>query len=409
LDQAEISVLLVIEGEIATTQLIERLLQASGQFGIRYRKIHLASLKWQDFERHTVPLVVRCGDPLLKLWVDLLRRAGHPYLYYIDDNFWELQDNSPVGRYYRDPDVRESLALAVSQASQVLTNSEVLALYLGRFSERLRVLPAFFDFSLTDGCVPEETSELRIGFAGSANRADDLELIRPIIEPVLHCVPNSVFEFCGAMPAGVRVGERVRFFRYTDSYADFIRFQASRNWAIGLAPLRDHEANRAKTNNKYREYGACGIAGVYSNIPPYQDSVIPGTTGLLADTTTEAWLSAILFLLQHRVERERIAMTAQQDVREKHCVVGVARVWADRIREAHSELLNHPSHLRRAYYGSVVLNDMKRGVRIAGLQVQDAFRKGGMRMVVSKTVQRVTSGLGQTLGRRRRNGQESHG
>jgi hypothetical protein len=391
LEQGEISVLLVIEGEIATTQLIERLLQASGQFGIRYRKILLGSLRLQDLERHTVPLIVRCGDPGLRLWIELLGRAGHPYLYYIDDNFWELQDDSPVGRYYRDPAVRESLAVAVSRASQVLTNSGVLASYLGRFSEHIRVLPAFFDFSLIDGCARAETSELRIGFAGSANRVDDLELIRPVIQPVLDHVPNSVFEFCGAMPPGVREGDRIRFFRYTDSYADFIRFQASRNWAIGLAPLRDHSANRAKTNNKYREYGGCGIAGVYSNIAPYQDCVIPEITGLLADASSDAWLSAILFLSRQSVERERIARRAEQDVRDKHCVLGVAGVWADRIREVHSELLNHPSHLRRAYYSGVVLTDMKRGARVATLQIQDAYRKGGMRMVISKTVQRVTS------------------
>jgi len=400
LDLAELSILLVLEGEIATTQLIERLLQASGQFGIRYRKIHLASLRLQDFEGHAVPLFVRCGDPVLKVWIDLLRRAGHPYLYYIDDNFWELQDNSPVGRYYRDPAVRESLALVVSEASQVLTNSEVLASYLGRFSRHVRVLPAFFDFSLIDGCVRENTPELRIGFAGSANRTDDLEMIQHVIEPVLDRVPNSVFEFCGAMPPGVREGGRIRYFRYTDSYADFIRFQASRNWAIGLAPLRDHAANRAKTNNKYREYGACGIAGVYSNITPYQNSVIDGMTGLLADGTDEAWLSAILFLSHEGLERERIARTAEQDVRDKHCVVGVARVWADRIRETHSDLLNHPSHLKRAYYSGAVLADIKRGVHVAGLQIQDAYRKGGMRMVISKTVQRVSSGVSRTVSSR---------
>src|SRR5436190_11498005 len=168
---------MVIEGEIATTQLIEQLLRACGQFGIRYRKARLASLTFRDLDARTVPLFVRCGDHGLRLWIELLRRARHPYLYYIDDNFWELVDESPVGQYYRDPEVRQTLQLAVTHADQVLTNSEVLAAYLRRFGSRVRVLPAFFDFGLIEGAVPQRTSELRIGFAGSATRADDLELI----------------------------------------------------------------------------------------------------------------------------------------------------------------------------------------------------------------------------------------
>ena len=58
--------------------------------GVRYRKVYLASLTFKDFDRRTIPLFVRCGDPGLRLWIELLRRAHHPYLYYIDDNFWEL-------------------------------------------------------------------------------------------------------------------------------------------------------------------------------------------------------------------------------------------------------------------------------------------------------------------------------
>jgi len=384
---------MVIEGEIATTQLVEQILHACRPFGVRYRKVYLDSLTFGHLDRWTVPLFVRCGDPGLRLWIELLRRAHHPYLYYIDDNFWELQDDSPLGQYYRDPSVRQSLEFAVSQANRVLTNSEVLASYLRRFSERLRVLPASFDFSLIEGCIREQTSELRIGFAGSPSRGGDLELIRPVMQPVLDRIPNAVFEFCGVMPAGVQPDPRIRFFDHINSYADFIRFQAGRNWAIGLAPLRDHSANRAKTNNKYREYGACGIAGVYSDMPPYQGSVEPGVTGLLVDPSNEAWLSAILLLAKEPNRRERIARSAGEDVLEKYCVVSVAGVWSDCIRETHTVLRGRPSHLTRAYMSGIVLQRLARGVRILWLQVQDAYRKGGVRMVLSKTAERLSLGL----------------
>uniref|UniRef100_Q01R67 Glycosyl transferase, group 1 n=1 Tax=Solibacter usitatus (strain Ellin6076) TaxID=234267 RepID=Q01R67_SOLUE len=400
MDHADLSILLVIEGEIATTQLIEQLLKACGRFGVRYQKVHLASLTFRHLGNATIPLFVRCGDPGLRRWIEILHRAHHPYLYYIDDNFWELLDDSPVGQYYRDPDVRRSLELAVSHADQVLTNSEILASYLKRFGSRARVLPAFFDFGLIEGCIPEPTPEIRIGFAGSATRAADLELIRPIIQPVLDRIPNAVFEFCGAMPRDIEPGRRIRFFGHAASYADFLRFQAERNWAIGLAPLRDHPANRAKTNNKYREYGACGIPGVYSDIPPYRDSVEPGITGLLVDASAEAWLSAILLLASRPDERMRISTQAEHDVRNKYSVVNVSRAWEYCMRETLAKLRRCPSHLKRAYLRDLVSLELSQGLRTLWSQVRDAYSKGGVRMVLSKTGRRVRLPFIKELGQR---------
>ncbi len=400
MDHTDLSILLVIEGEIATTQLIERLLKACRRFGIRYRKIHLASLTLRDLDGGTIPLFIRCGDPGLRPWIELLHRAHHPYLYYIDDNFWELVGDSPLGRYYRDPGVRQSLEFAVSHADQVLTNSEVLATYLERFGSRPRVLPAFFDFGLIEGCIPEPTPELRIAFAGSITREDDLELIRPVIQPVLDRIPNAVFEFCGVMPRDIEPGQRIRFFGHDASYTDFIRFQAERNWAIGLAPLRDHASNRAKTDNKYREYSACGIAGIYSDMPPYRGSVEDGVTGLLVGPSSEAWLSAILLLANRPEERRQIAAQAENDVRNRYSVVSVARTWNKCIRETHAALRSRQRHSLRADLRDFVSLELSQGVRILWLQVQDAYSKGGVRMVLSKTGQRVTLPLIQALGLR---------
>jgi glycosyltransferase involved in cell wall biosynthesis len=348
----------------------------------------------------TIPLFVRCGDPGVRPWIELLHRTHHPYLYYIDDNFWEIPDDTPIGRYYHDPGVRQSLEMAVSHADQVLTNSAVLAAYLERFGSRCRVLPAFFDFGLIEGCIKEPTPELRIGFAGSVSRVVDLELIRPVIQPVLDRIPDAVFEFCGVMPRGLEPGRRIRFFGHEESYEDFIRFHTERNWAIGLAPLHDHAANRAKTDNKYREYSACGIAGIYSDMPPYRGSVDDGVTGLLVEPSTEAWLSAIFLLANRPDQRRRIAAQAEQDVRNRYSVVSVARTWNECIRETSAGLRRRQRHSLRAYLRGSVLSEASRGVRILWLQVQDAYGKGGVRMVLSKAGQRFTGRLIKVLGLR---------
>jgi hypothetical protein len=46
----------------------------------------------------------------------------------------------------------------------------------------------------------------------------------------------------------------------------------------------------------------------------------------------------------------------------------------------------------------IVLMHLARGFRSLWLQVQDAYRKGGARMVLSKVARRLSAGLVKTLG-----------
>ena len=385
----KLDVLMVIEGEIATTHLIERILLACKPYGIRYRKQLLSALKMQDFHPNTIPLFVRCGDPALEHWVDLLRRAKHPYLYYIDDNFWRIQGDSPLARYYQHPIVRNSLQHAVTHASAVLTNSDELALFLACFNKQVKVLPSFFDFSLIDGCVRQSTEEIRIGFAGSLSRADDLSVIRPVIFPILNSFKNAVFEFAGVMPHGVEQSDRVRFFQHTPSYSAFVRFQAERNWSIGLAPLLDNEANRCKTNNKYREYGACKIPGIYSDMQPYKKSVMQDVTGLLVDNSTEAWIAAINRLVINSNERNEIGLQAYNDIREKHCVERVSGVWASCIENLGHQISAHPSIPLNAVARRINFKKMRSKIDTLRMQILAVHTMGGVPLVIKKSMTRI--------------------
>ena len=384
-----VDVLMVIEGEIATTHLIELILNACAPHGICYRKRFLLELTIRDFHPKTVPLFVRCGDPATKWWTGLLHRAGHPYLYYIDDNFWRIPGDSPVAQYYRRPSIRKSLEKTITRAAGVLTNSEVLASFLSKFNGNIIVLPAFFDFSLIEGAVGQPSDEVRIGFSGSTSRTEDLDIIRPVIFPILERFPNAVFEFAGAMPRYIKRGRRIRFFPYTDDYKAYIRFQAERNWAVGLAPLIDNESNRCKTNNKYREYGACKTAGIYSNMPPYNSSISSDNTGLLVDNTTEAWFSAVEYLLEDPHRRKKIADSAYLDVREKYSVERVACEWSDCFAGVNHHLHLHPV----ASLHGLPIRRLKFHLDQILMQILETHREGGTPLVLRRSKQRITQSV----------------
>ena len=384
-----LDVLLVIEGEIATTHLIERVLLACEPHGVRFRKRFLRVLKIGDFRPNTIPLFVRCGDPAIENWIDLLNRAKHPYLYYIDDNFWRIQGDSPIARYYQHPIIRRSLEFAVTHARKVLTNSDELGVFVARFNRQVEVLPAFFDFSLIDGCIKNSSGEVRIGFAGSSSRVDDLSIIRPVIFTILDAVPNTVFEFAGVMPQGIPIGDRVRFFPHTPNYSEFVRFQVERNWSVGLAPLIDSEANRCKTNNKYREYGACKIAGVYSDMQPYKRSVQPGVSGLLVENSKEAWFSAIHHLATNRDKCVEMGEFASMDVKNRHCVERVAASWASCFKEVDHQIYAKPSTPLIAIARRINFTKVKRKIDAFQMQVNTAHSMGGIRLVMRKSATRI--------------------
>lgn len=392
-EESSTDVLMVIEDDIATTQLIERVLVACSVYGVKYRKQYLKTLGAEDFRPGTVPLFVRCGDPSLVAWIRALAGAKHPYLYYIDDNFWRITGNSPLANYYRHPLIRRSLETAISQAAAVLVNSTELAAFVGRFNKRVSVLAAFFDFSLIKGITPEKSQEIRIGFAGSSSRIDDLELVRPVINWTLETFPKAVFEFAGVLPRGVPQGDRVRYFPYTSDYSEFVRFQAARGWDIGLAPLIDSEANRCKTNNKYREYGACKVAGIYSDLPVYRGSVVHTKTGLLVENRIDAWRSALDSLLTNDSWRSEMSTLAYADVQERYCVERVAEAWSNELLAVGKRLdgKGGPSPIRMAEPN--IIDKVLGYLATTRMQVSTSYHEGGFRLVVERAGGRVARWL----------------
>lgn len=378
-----LNVLMIIEGEIATTQLLERLFIACEPYGLRYRKRLLNELIIHDFDDNTIPVFVRCGDPALEFWIELLDRANHPFLYYIDDNFWKIDGDSALSQYYQHPRIRKSLEYIVSKASLVLTNSEDLLEFLCYFNKSGKVLPTFFDFSLIEKVVADVSSEIRIGFAGSPSRLDDLDIIAPLLEPILSSNPRVVFEFAGVLPRGVTESARVRFFPHSSEYNSFIRFQAERSWSIGLAPLFDNEANRCKTNNKYREYGACRIAGVYSNLELYKRSVVHGLTGVLVTNTTDSWLSAISNLVAIESECHKIGQRAYEDVKEKYCVNHVSGEWYRVFLQA-TENFSDKTLPLRCVYRRARLRQISLRLKAYQIKLVATFSEGGVLLVLKK-------------------------
>src|SRR5204862_2406024 len=134
-----------------------------------------------------------------------------------------------------------------------------------------------------------------------------LDDLTQLLETHGDCVRVS---FWGYHPPELRLHPAVRFLNFTSNYDRFFRRFAQAQFDIGLAPLRDDLFHAAKCHNKFREYAATRIAGIYSKVSVYSSCVEHERTGLLVENRPGAWRAALIRLIEDGALRERIQTAA---------------------------------------------------------------------------------------------------
>jgi hypothetical protein len=320
---------LVADGDIPTTSIIAQVLSRMVPPGF----LHIGYADAMDLQ----PLLARPTifsrvlDPAVSWVPGFMVGRGARYGYFLDDNFWECDVSPELSAYYADPLRRAALDAFVGRASVVIVNSRFLGDRVkARFPEaNVAVVPAHFDLSVLNASQHAEPASgaLRVGFAGTT-RGDAFAPVTSAIARLLNDFPGGIeFEFIGFVPDTLRGMPGVLHFAPITGYGEFLAFKRARGWHVGLAPLADSTFARSKTNNKFREYGALGIAGLYSNVSPYQGSVVDGVDGILVGPHADDWYSVLASLVHDRARVGRIAEAAHAIVRKVHDVDNVASEW----------------------------------------------------------------------------------
>jgi len=320
-----VDVLLVVEARIASVQLLEQVFAGLEQsHGVTWRTVADREITPDDLRENTVPVIVRTTTPAAHLFARTLTQLGVPYVYYTDDNFWLLDPRTPIGRHYARRSVRRQLEEVVSGAAQVVVSTQPLAQYVSSFNPAVVHLDAAVNLDKYLPPLPRDPERVVMGFAGSIGRRLDLDAAAEVFLSALERHPNLHLEVIGPeVPALAH--ERVTTFPYLDDYEAYIAFQRGRRWDIGLAPLRGAPVQEYKTDVKYREYGAQGIAGIYQVMRPYAH-IRHGETGMLA-STPEEWAEAIDRLVTEPELRERIARQARADIEARYALPVVVERW----------------------------------------------------------------------------------
>lgn len=247
---------------------------------------------------------------------DLLRRAhyeGKSFVWYIDDNYNALVfENGMVTHKENKNQYYEYMFLNSDYV--VVNNEQIYKLGLS-FTTNISCLPTYQDITHFDYEKRKPESIIRFGFMGTLNRDNDFDCVAEALEKILEKYEENIeVEFIGYYPSNLTKRENVHHFEFIHDYDEFRKFFESREWDFAIAPLKDTQFNRSKTNNKYREYSSYGIPAIYSNIITYSGCINNYENGILVDNNVNSWFSAIDECIASKDLRERLGRNAYDDI-----------------------------------------------------------------------------------------------
>jgi SAM-dependent methyltransferase len=257
-----------------------------------------------------------------------------------DDWVFDVPPYNVASNPYRPNSEKEQIAwdqFKLSDAFIVSTNflkESLSGLFPGK---PIHVIPNSIDFERWDNAKPANSLEakkdgvVRIGYTGCANHSGDMEIVKPVLLALLEEFPN--LEVIIAQDMGAFSDIKHPRFRVLKQWANIIDYPAMvKGWDmdIGIAPLRDNNFNRAKSNLRWLEYSALKIPTVASNVRPFAESIKNGLTGITCSTKAE-WYRHLKDLIEHKNVRGNVGQMAYNDVKERFNMETIAKLYRDTL------------------------------------------------------------------------------
>lgn len=306
------NVLLVYDEMIPSVRLCGHLqMQNLANRGIvDYRAKREVELSNQDLNWADLVIIGRMDSWMSDKLVRVMKKAGKYIAYILDDDLLEVPEELSSGMHYRNPDVCSRISGMIENSDAIISPSPMIhkkysdAHHHCVLIEEPVVEPVEFpSHDLRD--------YVKIGFAGSVDRKGDIERI---LEPVLRELKEKYgrrvrFEFFGAIPEFAQALD-ARSIPYCDSYGAYRKKLNELEWDIGLAPMPDTPFHACKHYNKYVEYAAAGILGVFSDVMPYTRLKEKTDSAVFCSNDAESWLETLRELIDNSSKREQLRFKA---------------------------------------------------------------------------------------------------
>lgn len=303
---------------------------------LEYRAIQEMKLTSDDLNWADVVLLGRLDSWYEHQLTRMLRDAGKYLIYIIDDDLLNIPPEISSAAYYGQRSIQRYIREMIEMSHAILSPSPLLLEKYAIDGRRAIQIeePAINPIPYR---AHDPDKPVKIGFAGSIDRTGDIEgiLKDALIQIKREYGERVQFEFFGAIPTFARALEG-RCIPYQGSYDAYRAELNGLGWDIGLAPIPETPFHACKHYNKFIEYAAAGIMGIFSETAPYTRLRSLGAPGGFCPNDAAAWYETICFYIKHSVEREE----ARRDcVQMAHTRFSVARSAAE-LMDAVKDIFN---------------------------------------------------------------------
>lgn len=311
-------------------------LEKQGKLNYRFVISHFFNKK--DIEWADVIIFLRSDSDIDAYVSKIAKKAGKKLVYVLDDDLLNVPDYLSSSPYYLLPSTRKNIQTIMSNCDTFLTPSPVL---MEKYGKSFRNKYLIAEPSLNRIRNKPKNEKIKIGFAGSIDRAQDLNMIlSDVIRQIVTKYKDKVeIEFIGAKPDFVDE-LNLKHLPYQDGYDAYTAYMAKCNWDIGLAPMPESEFHRCKYFNKYVEYASFGIAGIYTDCEPYVYGIRDRENGLLVRNDTDEWVKAISELIENDELREKISNNCLKEANEIYALDILAEDYFEKISADPVETVN---------------------------------------------------------------------
>ncbi|MFD2612362.1 glycosyltransferase family protein [Paenibacillus gansuensis] len=258
------------------------------------------------------------------------KELGKKTVYFIDDHFLAIPMKASLGKRYADPEIRRLYTEFLRKADVVKVDSSFFSQHIRtHFNRNAVYFPASVDFSYVDKLEARQRTDntIVIGYEGGSKDSAFSPVV-PAILRILEKYRGRVrVEFMGYIPSALKSHHRVTYIEGDPNYRSFLKRFKQASWDIGLAPLEHTLFDDCKTNNKFREYAACSVPGIYSATPAYRDGVIHRETGMYAASNPDSWASCMEQLIEDAELRRKIRLNAGEYARKHYSIARCAEQW----------------------------------------------------------------------------------
>lgn len=323
-------VLSVIPAYIATVYILLKPLQALADAGeIDLRVMLEADVKRADVLWADVVHFIRNTASENSALYRMIYHLGVPFIYELDDNLLNVPGDSPIARHHQHPDVRAQIEYLLRYAHLVRVYSPVLRDVVLAYNPNTEFVVPAIDWSIVPAELPPLTdTPFKIAYPTSRASGDPLYVqFWPDVARILDEFGSRVeMHFFGYLPPEASGRINVQF-HPLKKYDEFFREFTSAGYALGLAPMFTEQFYQCKTNNKFREFAAGGVVGVYLDTPLYSEAVRHGENGFLISGEPGTWYDVIRDAIEHADQLDSMRRAARALAEARYSLDAVVERW----------------------------------------------------------------------------------